>query len=50
MAMRSFSSLLILVFGVTVLAAGGGHALAADGQEKFYGSYVGSGTAKRVLR
>ena len=48
MAMSSLKSLLTVVVVAASLPIGAGIALAAGEQEKFYGSYVGSGTAKHV--
>lgn len=48
MVMRSLKSFLTIVVVAVVLPVGAGTALAAEKQEKFYGSYVGSGTAERV--
>ncbi len=47
MAIRSLKSLLTVVVLTALLPVGG--ALGAEGPEEFYGSYVGSGTAKRVI-
>ena len=49
MLMRSFKSLFTVVVVVAALPVGAGAALAADHHEKFYGSYVGSGTANQVI-
>ncbi len=49
MAMRSLTSLLTVIVVAAALPLTAGGAFAAGHIEKFYGSYVGSGTAKRVL-
>ena len=49
MVMRSFKSLLTVIVVAAALPAGASMAIAAEGQESFYGSFVGSGTAKRVI-
>jgi len=48
MVMRSLKSLLTVVVVSASIPIGAGAALAAGEQEKFYGSYVGSGTAEQV--
>lgn len=48
MAMGSLKSLLTVVVVAAALPISAGIALAAEEQEKFYGSYVGSGIAKHV--
>ena len=48
MIMRSLNSLLTVVIVAAPLTVGAGTALAAGEQDKFYGSYVGNGTAERV--
>lgn len=48
MVMRSLKSLLTVVVVTASIPIGAGVALAAGHQEGFYGSFVGSGTAKRV--
>ena len=48
MVMRFLKSLLTVVILTAALPAGSGAALAGGHQEGFYGSFVGSGTAKRV--
>ena len=49
MVMRSLKSLLTVVVVTASIPIGAGIALADKHQEGFYGSYVGSGTAKRVV-
>lgn len=48
MVMRSLKSLLTVVVVAASIPIGATAALAAEGLENFYGSYVGSGTAKRL--
>lgn len=48
MDMRSLKSFLTVIIVAAALPVGAGVALAAEDPEKFYGSYVGSGTAQRV--
>ena len=48
MDMRSLKSLLTVIVVTASLPIGAGVTLAAEDPEKFYGSYVGSGTAQRV--
>lgn len=48
MLMRSLKSLLTVVLVAVSIPVAAGAALAAGEQEKFYGSYVGSGTAQQV--
>lgn len=48
MVMRFLKSLLTVVVVTAALPAGAGPALAGEHLESFYGSFVGSGTAKRV--
>lgn len=50
MVMRSLKSLLTVVVVTASIPLGAGIAFAAGHQESFYGSYVGSGTAKRVTK
>jgi hypothetical protein len=46
--MRSLNPLLIVVFVATALTVSADTALASEAAEKFYGSYVGQGTAERI--
>ncbi|NKB48113.1 MAG: hypothetical protein GKS02_01990 [Alphaproteobacteria bacterium] len=48
MSMRSLNSLLLVIFTAASLTFATSAVMAADGQDKFYGSYVGSGTAERI--
>ncbi|NNE84878.1 MAG: hypothetical protein HKN28_13010 [Alphaproteobacteria bacterium] len=48
MLMRSLNPLLILAFVATALTLSAGTALASEAAEKFYGSFVGQGTAERI--
>ena len=49
MVMRNLRSFLAIVIVVAMAPVGVDTAYAAEGAEKFYGSYVGSGKAERVL-
>ena len=48
MVIRALKSFLMVVVVAASLPAGISAALSAEEPEKFYGSYVGSGTAQRV--
>lgn len=48
MDMRALKSFLAVIVVAAALPAGASAALAAEDPSKFYGSYVGSGTAQRV--
>lgn len=50
MFMRSLISLLTVVLVATSLTVGAGTARAAEHHDKFYGSYVGSGTAEHISK
>ncbi|MCZ6846351.1 MAG: hypothetical protein O7F69_10665, partial [Alphaproteobacteria bacterium] len=49
MFMWSPKSLLTVVIVAVLLPVSAGTAFAAEDHERFYGSYVGSGTAERVI-